>query len=39
MNPRAADEAGIFIAFRRMADEAGGFVDDQQIVVFVDDVE
>lgn len=30
----AADEAGVFIALGGMADEAGGFVNDQQVVVF-----
>ena len=33
----AADEAGVFIAFRRMANEVGGFVNEQQIRVFVND--
>ena len=33
----AADEAGVFIALGGMANEAGGFVDNQQVVVFVDD--
>ena len=37
INPRAADEAGVFIALGGMANEAGGFVDNQQVVVFVDD--
>src|SRR5450432_1322645 len=36
---RAADQAGHFAVLGRMADEAGGFVDDQQIVVFKNDVE
>ena len=35
----AADEAGKFITFGRMTDEARRFVDDQQVRVFVDDVE
>ena len=35
----AADEAGIDIALGGMAGEAGGFVDHQQAVVFMDDVE
>lgn len=39
MQSRAANEAGHFAVLGRMADEAGGFVDDQQIVVLVDDGE
>ncbi len=39
MQPRTADEAGHFAVLGRMADEAGGFVDDQQIVVLKNDVE
>ena len=39
MQANAADQAGHFAVLGRMADEAGGFVDDQQFVVFVDDVE
>ena len=35
----AADEAGKFIAFGRMTNESRRFVDDQQVGVFVDDVE
>jgi hypothetical protein len=38
MQPRAADEAGSLAVLGRMADEAGGFVDDEQIVVFKYDV-
>ena len=34
-----ADEAGILIALRRMTDEIGRFVDDEQVGVFVDDGE
>jgi hypothetical protein len=33
MEPNAADEAGIFIALGRMADQSGGFVQDQQLLV------
>jgi hypothetical protein len=39
INPRAADEAGVFIALGRVTNEVGWLVDDQQIVVFVDDGE
>ncbi len=39
MQPHPADEAGQLAVLGRMTDEAGGFVDDQQLVVFVDDVE
>lgn len=39
MTASAADEAGHLPVLGRMADEAGGFIDDQQLVVFVDDVE
>jgi hypothetical protein len=39
INPRAADEAGILVALRRMADEASGLVNDEQVVVLLDDVE
>ena len=35
----AADEAGKFVALGRMTDEARRFVDDQQVGVFVEDVE
>jgi hypothetical protein len=37
MKPGAADEAGKFIALGGMTDEAGRFVDDQQVRVFVED--
>jgi predicted RecA/RadA family phage recombinase len=33
----AADEAGKLIALGRMTDQAGGFVDGQQVGVFVED--
>ena len=33
----AADETGILIAFGRVTNEAGGFVDDQQVGVFKND--
>src|SRR6185369_16417774 len=39
MQPSAADEAGPLAVLGRMTDEAGGLVDDQQLVVFVDDAE
>jgi len=39
INPGAADEAGILVAFGGMADEVGGFVNDEQVGVLVDDVE
>ena len=39
INPRAADEAGIFVALGRMTDEVGGLMNDEQIGVLVDDVE
>ena len=39
INPRAADEAGIFVALGGMAHEVGGFVDGEEIGVFVDDGE
>ncbi len=39
MQPRSADEAGHLAILGRVADEAGGFVDDQQIVVFKNVVE
>jgi hypothetical protein len=38
MQPRTADEAGHLAVLGRVADEAGGFVDDQQIFVFKNDV-
>jgi len=31
----AADEAGIFVALGGMTDQAGGFVDDQEVVVLI----
>ena len=39
MQTHAANEAGHFAVLGRMADEAGGFVEDQQIVVFKNDIE
>lgn len=39
MQAHAANEAGQFAVLAGMADEAGGFVENQQIFVFVDDVE
>ena len=39
MQPRAADEAGQPTVLGRMADEAGGLVDDQQFIVFKNEVE
>ena len=39
MQPRTTDKAGHFAVLGRMADEAGGFIDDQQFVVFKNDVE
>jgi hypothetical protein len=39
IKPRAANEAGHFAILGRMADQSGRFVNDQQVVVFVDDVE
>ena len=39
MQPDAADQAGIFVAFGRMTDKVRRFVDDQQVNVLVDDVE
>ena len=39
MEAGAADEAGEFIALGRMTDQAGRFVDDQQVGVFVEDGE
>jgi hypothetical protein len=35
----ATDQAGINVAFGRMADQARRFIDDQKVVVFGDDVE
>jgi hypothetical protein len=37
MDAGAADEAGIFVAFGRMTDEVGGFVDDEEVGILVDD--
>jgi hypothetical protein len=34
MQPRATNQAGHFAVFCRMANQAGGFVDDEQIIVF-----
>jgi len=39
MQPHAADEAGHLAILGRVTDQSGGFVDDQQFSVFVDDVE
>jgi hypothetical protein len=39
MQPGAANQAGHLIAFGRMADQSGWFVDDQQVGVFVNDIE
>ncbi len=39
MDAGAADEAGIFVAFGGVADEVGGFVNDEEVGVFVDDGE
>lgn len=39
MQPDATDEAGVNVAFGRMADQVSGLVDDQQVGVLVDDVE
>ena len=39
IKPHAADEAGEFAVFGGMADQAGGLVQDQQVGVFVDNVE
>lgn len=39
IKPRAANEAGHFAILGRMADQSGRFVNNQQVVVFVDDVE
>ena len=39
MQPRAANQTGQLAVLGRMADEAGGLVDDQQFAVLVDDVE
>ena len=35
----AGDEAGVFVALGGVADEVGGFVDDEQVGVLVDDGE
>ena len=37
IDPGAADEAGIFVALGRVADEVGRLVDDEEVGVFVDD--
>jgi hypothetical protein len=34
---RAADEAGIFVSLGGVANQAGGFVDDEEVGVFVND--
>ena len=39
VQPSTADKAGVLVRFGGMADQAGGLVDRQQFVVFVDDVE
>lgn len=39
MQPHAADEAGKFVSLGGMTNEVGGFVDDQQFRVLMDDVE
>jgi hypothetical protein len=39
MQSRPANQAGQLAVLGRMTDEAGGLVDDQQFIVFVDDVE
>lgn len=39
MEPHPTDQAGKFVAFGRMTDEVGRFIDDQQVRVLVDDVE
>lgn len=39
MQPRAANQAGHLAVFGRMANKPGGFVDDEQAGIFVDDVE
>jgi hypothetical protein len=39
MQPGEANETGPLAVLRRMADESGGFVDDEQTGVFVEDVE
>jgi hypothetical protein len=38
MQSRAADQAGQFAVFGRMADKSRRFVDDQQFIVFKNDV-
>jgi hypothetical protein len=38
MQSRTANQTGKFAAFRRMADQSGGFVDDEQSGVFKNDV-
>jgi hypothetical protein len=39
MQSRAANQAGHLAVFRRMADESGRFVDDEQFIVFKNNVE
>ena len=39
MQANAADQAGHFAVLGGMADEAGGFVDHEQVVVLKNDVE
>jgi hypothetical protein len=39
MDTHAADEAGVDVALRGVADEVGGFVEDEEFVVLVDDFE
>src|ERR1043165_6977881 len=38
MQPHAPDQTRIPIAFGRMTNQPGRFVDDEQIVIFVDDL-
>src|SRR5665213_950437 len=38
MEPRPANQAGPFIPFGGMTDQAGGFVDDQQVRVLENDL-
>jgi hypothetical protein len=39
INPCPADEAGVFVAFGRMTNQISGFVDDEQVGVFINDIE
>ena len=39
MQAHTTDQTGVLVAFRRMTDKVGGFIDDEQLVVFVEDVE